>query len=246
MNRRAPRIKVQSAPTPALAPACVVFAAAGEMPPGMPVCLAGDPALADDCWRFAADLFNQQLWCWGCDIKYRGGNLLLTNGLTRTKPPRGCSAPSIYETTAGACGRICLRGFGVFYGDDRWGGLFVKRYTFAPGWTAQSTLESPPWDCEDLPPLATPASDEAGCRQLLRGMVDWIADYESAIAARPGIEHRRQTLSRWHETGVVARAECVSRVWRRLGELLAGQFPLPTDAARVSLRSAGPGSARSA
>jgi hypothetical protein len=210
----------------------------------MPDCLAGDPALADDCWRFAADLFNQQLWCWGCDIKYRCGNLLMAHGLARTKPPRGCAAPSIYETAAGSSRRICLRGFGVFYGDDRWGGLFVRRYTFAPGWTPQSRLDSPPWNCEDLPPLTTPASDEIACRHLLRGMIDWIADYESAIAARPGIDYRRQTLSRWHETGVVARAEKVAHAWRRLGDLLARQFPLPTDTARVSPRSDSPGSAR--
>lgn len=203
----------------------------------LPDCLAGDPARADDCWQFAADLFNLQLWCWGCDIRHPGGNLLLSLGLDRLRPPKGCGAPSIYRTGVHPAGRVCLRGFGVFFGDDRWGGLFIRRYTFAPGLTSGADLEAPPWMSDDLPPMVPPDANDAGARQLLRGLTGWIASYEEAIVTQNAADHRRQTLARWQNNTNALSAELMAPAWRRLETLLAESFPLPLPTARISARN---------
>jgi len=107
---------------------------------------------------FAAGLLSQQIWCWGQDIKRPEGNWLLEIGFERTTPPanqKDCA--SVYRLKLSAGQRLILRGFGVFFGDDRQGGIFIERYGFSPQFTIHSRLVGDPWFCEDLPPMRPPA-----------------------------------------------------------------------------------------
>ena len=78
-------------------------------------------------------LFDQQLWCWGQDIRRAEGNALLAYGFTKHRPPEGKHGSTAYEWRSSGRNRVVLWGFGFFYGDGDRGGLFLQRYKFAMG-----------------------------------------------------------------------------------------------------------------
>jgi len=172
-----------------------------------------------DCGARAADLLNQQIWCWGQDINSASGNLLIRTGFQRFERPPGCNAASVYRLDISPTARIVLRGFGVFYGDDRWGGVFVQRGGFSPRLTPDADLAKPAWRYDDLPPLKQPGvNDFSRCQRLLLELIEWIHQYEVAIAVQPGIGYRRETLLPWApRKNRVVPAEEMAAVWRQLG-----------------------------
>ena len=173
--------------------------------------------------QFAASLLNQQIWCWGRDIECTEGNLPVRHGFQRIEKPKGCDASSLYRLNLSPTSRVILRGFGVFCGDDRWGGVFLRRFGFVPQFTPESDLLRPAWSLEDLPQLALPSKDQmSDCRHLLLTLVDWIRQYEVWIAESVGIAYRRETLRTWNaKHDVLVRAEEMSAAWRILGTALA-------------------------
>ncbi len=60
-------------------------------------------------------LLNQQIWCWGQDIRHREGNLLLAYGFRRHRPPANTHGSSCYELQVNEQTAIRLWGFGFFY-----------------------------------------------------------------------------------------------------------------------------------
>lgn len=171
------------------------------------------------CAQQAESLLNQQLWCWGRDIECSDGNLLVQHGFRRIKKPAGDKGSSLYRLDLSPTSRAILRGFGVFFGDDSCGGMFLRRFDFAPQLTPKPDLSRPPWSVEDLPPLVSPHShDVPRCQRLLLKLVDWIRQYEVWIAERHGIAYRSETLTKWnakHKSAVPA--EEIAFAWRMLG-----------------------------
>jgi RNA polymerase-binding transcription factor DksA len=108
--------------------------------------------------RTGVHLLNQQLWCWGQDALFAGGNLLVRHGFQRTARPTDQLGSSIYRLELGGNRRIVLRGFGVFIGDDRRGGMFLKRFEFSPWITPSADLRTLAWQVDDLPTAALHAS----------------------------------------------------------------------------------------
>lgn len=169
--------------------------------------------------RQAAHLLNQQIWCWGCDIDSPEGNLLLRHGFQRLGKPPGSNAASVYRLDLSPTTRIVLRGFGVFCGDDRWGGLFLRRFDFKPQLTPDSDLSQPPWLAQDLPPLTSPRTNQVPrCQQLLLIMIDWIHQYEVWVAENLGDSYRAETLHEWKEKNKAVPAERMPDAWRMLGK----------------------------
>ncbi|TWU62504.1 hypothetical protein [Crateriforma conspicua] len=175
----------------------------------------------------AVDLLSQQIWCWGQDVLRREGNWLLELGFNRAKPPasrKDCS--SVYTLEIPNHRRVVLRGFGVFFGDDRWGGVFLPRHDFRPKYTDLATLRCPPWSDDDLPTLRRPNAPQGhSCVMLTLQLIDWIRGYEVDIADRLGIEYRRRTLAAWDngKRSVIA-AETMASAWRALSIQVAGNF----------------------
>lgn len=167
----------------------------------------------------AAGLLNQQIWCWGRDIEYPGGNWLVRHGFQRIEKPAGSGAASLYRLELSPTSRVILRGFGVFCGDDRWGGVFLRRFGFAPQLTPEPDLSRPLWSVEDLPPLASPRTDQApSCQWLLLTLVDWIRQYEVWITEQAGADYRSETLLDWRpRRGSAVAAEEIAVAWRMLG-----------------------------
>lgn len=172
----------------------------------------------------AVDLFSQQLWCWGRDVLRPEGNWLLEVGFQRTKVPEDReNCVSMYSMELPKSQRVVLRGFGVFFGDDNHGGIFLARYSFQPEYTTQAKLECPPWSTDDLPKMGKPLEPErAACGLLTLALVNWIHQYEVTIVERLGIEYRQSTLETWNNgKRPFIKAEDMSTAWSELSQLIA-------------------------
>jgi len=187
-----------------------------------------------DVRDFAAGLLSQQIWCWGQDIKRPEGNWLLRLGFERTKPPEKQErCASMYQMELPPGRRIVLRGFGVFFGEDFRGGMFLERNAFAPKFTDQSCLIDDLWSCEDLPPLRTPetGSEVTKCRLMLLSLIDWIVEYEFQVRQQLGNAYRAETLRRWDNGKRFFLPEpYMMSAWRQLSLLVgAGTFCLNAE-----------------
>ena len=165
------------------------------------------------------DLLNQQLWCWGRDVEHASGNLLLKYGFERTEKPAKSKATSIYEYEVSQTARVVLRGFGIFYGDDRWGGIFLQRYRFRPQYTRLTRLKKTCWQVEDLPKLSKPNEKTfEKCRSLFADLVEWVYSYEKWVLEVEGTEYRRSTVNLWKNgKRKIICAEEMATTWAAVG-----------------------------
>lgn len=172
---------------------------------------------------FAVDLLSQQSWCWGRDIARPEGNWLTKLGFERIKPPthrRDCS--SVYTLALPRRRRVVLRGFGLFFGDQRRGGVFLPRYKFQPRYTPCGNLGRPPWTSADLPRMRFPTeSQRTNAVSLTLDLLEWIRDYELNIRETLGIDYRRSTLAKWDKNPrPKIQADLMARAWRLLAAVI--------------------------
>lgn len=170
-------------------------------------------------------MMSQQLWCWGQDILRSEGNWLVEIGFDRTEAlDNQDSGPgSVYTLNLPFTRCVVLRGFGVFYGNCKLGGIYVPRYDFEPLYTEQSSLNRPLWSDADLPCLNVPTElTEEKCISLTLELIDWIQDYERRITECLGLDYRRRTLTKWDN----GKRRCVSAdemipTWQDLSRQIA-------------------------
>ncbi|MEO1498353.1 MAG: hypothetical protein AAFV43_14510 [Planctomycetota bacterium] len=174
--------------------------------------------------RTGVNLLSQQIWCWGRDVLRAEGNWLVEVGFDRLAAPADrekCS--SVYTLQLPAGRRVVLRGFGVFYGDDRLGAVFLPRFEFRPRYMTDPELRCPPWSDSDMPQLGPSSeAEKAACASLTLALIDWIHDYEVAVAERLGADYRQATLDAWKVTrGPIVPAPAMAAAWRSLHEAFA-------------------------
>jgi len=183
----------------------------------------GFALVAEKPHKFAQHLLSQQIWCWGQDIESIHGNLLVRYGFQRVPPPADTKVPSCYHMESDGA-TIILRGFGVFYENDRLGGLYLARYGFAPQLAEGGRVNRPIFTTEDLPPLhKSQIGEEDRCRLLLTSLIDWICRYEVWVVDEFGIEYRCESLRPWSNpkrvvipaTEIVATWQWLSRAVRK-------------------------------
>ena len=161
---------------------------------------------------------HDQCWCWGQDVLYPGGNLLIRYGLERiaSRGPDGRTAG--YTCPINDRGGVWVRGSGVFYSRGFGLGIFLGRYDMRP---RVITCDAPPlktWMEQGLDAFPLAAMSEEGIAaacQLVPEACAWIAAYERWITEAVGVEHREQCLERWRARETPA-AEFALR-WRALG-----------------------------
>ncbi len=158
-------------------------------------------------------LLNHQFWCFGRDVKCPAGNLLLECGFLRQPPPRS-DWFSAY-TRQWPDRRLLLRGFGLFYGDDRLGGLLLKRSSGRVFLTLKPRLARVPWQVAQLPPHHQPTSeaDQRRARALFLAVAQWMLDYEDFVTQRCGDDYRPGSLQEWNQATLTAEQLCDG--WRR-------------------------------
>jgi len=165
-------------------------------------------------------LLHQQCWCWGQDVRRREGNLLLTHGFERVRPPVGAQGSSRYQLRTSSRSAITLWGFGFYYSRCGRGGIYLNRYDCALRYCHHSGFLDGVWT-----PAALPMMCQAPCVDIhysysnlayLAGKAAcWISSYEEWVLGRFGLAYRRNTLRDWHEPSVLP--EIVPEEWRRLG-----------------------------
>jgi len=172
----------------------------------------------------AAALLDQQMWCWGCDVRRAAGNLLLAYGAQK-RPALEQRLHSAYSFHLGAGAALTLWGWGIWAARQGCGSVFVSRAGFHVRCTAQAELLPQAWRECDLPPTRTAVSaDElSAVGVLLFDTCRWIAQYESWLATHIEPAYRERTIAAWperkrHRGGVPAVEMAAS--WIALSEML--------------------------
>jgi hypothetical protein len=166
--------------------------------------------------RLLAGLLDQQLWCFGQDIRRKEGNLLCQLGMCRIRPPRGAGQSTLYLARLRGDRQVYLWGFGVLIADASGNALWVKRYTFDP-----FLLEGPPaipvHSHQDLGARRRPFSrpDLEIASGLVRAMAEWMGAYEHWVAENLGAGYRQKSLL-GKPTPPVVRGREMALAWERV------------------------------
>ncbi len=175
----------------------------------------GTPGLLD----FAARLFDQQMWCWGQDVK-RPDNLLLRYGFECWRPPEDIPGAG-YALRRESRRQVVLWGFGLFHGNFELGGMFVRRFGFHPLFTEAHDLPVAFWKPGSMPSFRLPEGppEQHRLSALLSDVCAWVADYEAWVCAAGGAGYREECVARWRDPFLAA--DRMERSWRRLAEIAA-------------------------
>ncbi|MBM3969335.1 MAG: hypothetical protein FJ302_05665 [Planctomycetes bacterium] len=186
--------------------------------------LAARMGLSRDQFNNAIKLFDQQLWCWGEDVKRPNGNLLVACGFERIPPPKGQEQfGSMYSRRIRRGGRIVLRGWGLLISDRKHGAILLKRYGFTPELLSGEEIPTQLWDTSDLPKLISPQSDVDVSRVLflLSAACRWVVSYETWLRLRIGMKHRETSIEHWKKMKKTNfSCDEVDRLWRLLAKRL--------------------------
>ncbi|CAL1124903.1 unnamed protein product [Cladocopium goreaui] len=165
--------------------------------------------------RFGGKLMEQQVWCWGRDVEYSDGNLLVGYGFERHRDCSTDERSTCYRLDRGQI-HIALWGFGMFYGCRELGGLYLSRFELFPTWAPVESLALEIHWPEDLPVFARPRGMfEWRCaRKLWKSSLLWIANYETWVRDTVGLDYRRDCVKTWLRPYV--RADKAPAAWRFL------------------------------
>ena len=174
----------------------------------------------------AGPLMNDQCWCWGQDVLYARGNLLVRYGLERVAGRGAGGRSAVYAGSINDRGGVWLRGAGVFYSRGSGAGIFLGRYDVRPRVIACDAPPLEKWSEQGLGAFPLAVESEQGIEEaglLVPEVCAWIADYELWIAETAGVEHREQCLQRWPKRATPA-GEFAQR-WRALGHAFGTGAP---------------------
>ena len=187
--------------------------------------LKGIIRISADVQRTAVPLLDQQLWCWGCDVRRTQGNLLVAYGAEK-RPAPDKRYHSAYRFVADNHVVMNLWSWGIWLSHPQWGSLFIGRSRFRVSYSAEIIQIPGAWRARDLPPM-TGVRDETEAvhaNNLLVATMNWIGRYEHWLCSQVETDYRERTLKQWpkrkqHKGGIPA-AEMSAR-WFELAEKIA-------------------------
>ncbi len=180
------------------------------------------PARAGQGWcmprpvrRFGGKLMEQQVWCWGRDVEYPDGNLLMRFGFQRHRDRSTDDRSTCYRLDREDL-HVALWGFGMFFGSRDFGGIYLNRFDFCPQWAPVESLSLAIHWPDELPVFARPRgkSQWQRARKLWKSSLLWMANYETWVHSTVGLAYRRECVDMWLRPFV--RAEKTSAAWRFL------------------------------
>ena len=154
--------------------------------------------ISDQTQRTAKMLIDQQMWCWGCDVKRAEGNLLSLYGANKRQSPNP-SYHSAYVFQLGEELMLNLWGWGLWIADAHHGSLFLARSQFHLRYIRDVILMPDAWRKRDLPltTLTLNNEDIAHACDLLRVALHWIGAYEAWIGTQVTSDYREHVLAEW-------------------------------------------------
>ncbi len=164
-------------------------------------------------------LLHQQLWLFGRDIVCPRGNLLYEYDFTHERAEtRGCS---MYTWQQGGV-QVVLWGWGIWFGVQDTGAVFVHRYKAKPRFSAESKLTQSIHQPHQLPLLAYRVPTQAHAltmRALWQRLLLWLSDYEAWVLASHGRDWRKATLRSFnHAVTNGADVAQLPAVWHQLAD----------------------------
>jgi hypothetical protein len=171
-------------------------------------------------------LFEQQMWCWGCDVRREAGNLLLAYGMEK-QPSPDPRYHSAYHCTLDTSGALTLWGWGIWVAMQDYGSIFISRSHFRVRYSEAAALRPAAWCEKQLPPLS-PVSNRNVSTCLLVTAFQWIAEYERWLACRVETDYRDGALAAWplrrrYGGGVPARD--VPDHWTQIAQRIGSTVP---------------------
>ncbi|CAN5900555.1 hypothetical protein BH23PLA1_BH23PLA1_03650 [soil metagenome] len=164
----------------------------------------------------AARLLDQQMWCWGQDIRCPAGNALVRYGFERIPVAPGISGCTAYERIVPAGGQLVLWGSGLFHGDSADGGVALRRLEFRPTWTPLTRLPMALLTAGAVPCFDV-VGDQERVTRLLGAAVEEIIAYETWAAVSLGADHRCRCVAAWSRA--IVPADQIIPAWRALADL---------------------------
>lgn len=158
---------------------------------------------------------EQQVWCWGRDVEFADGNLLMRFGFERHRDRHTEDRSTCYRLDDDQL-HVSLWGFGMFFGLRELGGLYLDRFEFCPKWAPVESLSLAIHWPDELPVFARPQGKPQWqrARELWKSSQLWIADYETWVRTNVGPAYRRECVKTWLRPFV--RAEKMAAAWRFL------------------------------
>jgi len=178
---------------------------------------------SSNIYRLGEALLDQQMWCWGCDVRYETGNLLLAYGFEQRRSPNPRFHSAYTYALCPECA-LTLWGWGVWIAAHDHGSLFINRDGFRLRWSSHTDLIPQAWQARDLPLTCDPIGNHHGsAMHLLTEAVTWIAGYERWLHAYTDATYREQVVAAWpqrrhHKGGVSAGGR--SGTWAEFAESL--------------------------
>jgi hypothetical protein len=141
------------------------------------------------------NLFDQQMWLWGQDVRWSAMNLLVKYGFEKHPKPANSHRSTAYSLRLEKC-HVVLWAHGMYFGHAQWGGLFLKRFQLNPKITDHCSLIDPHQQVAYERPRET---DRAAVATMLSVAFEWIADYETWMLGVQPLEYRQNCIANWHK-----------------------------------------------
>jgi hypothetical protein len=144
--------------------------------------------------NFAAT-FDLQMWCLGCDIRRKAGNLLLEYGFSRTRPTGKITGSSYYFKELDAVHTIHLWGFAVLITTKECG-LCLRRHERIPLFSHKAEVNQNTWRPQDIPKFKEPREkqEKEKATELLKMCVSELRKYEATIQDLEEPQYRSSCL----------------------------------------------------
>jgi hypothetical protein len=168
-------------------------------------------------------LYQQQMWAWGQDIRHDDGNLLLTYGFGKQSGPTPQNRASQYVLQVEPDLAWKLWSFGTAL-ESQNQGLLLPRHSFRPR-CYQGALppQMNPAKFPQAKPLLSP-QEQAQALGLLAINLHLFSNYEQWILSTQGAPYRQEVMARWQEKTRIPASE------------MAGSWQLQSDAVRAIQR----------
>lgn len=176
--------------------------------------------------RTAVALIDQQMWCWGCDVRRTEGNLLLIYGAEkRPSPQPGYHSAYTFHLQNNTV--LNLWGWGIWIARTGLGSLLISRSQFRVRYTNDVYFKPDAWRERHLPLTSNTKCTEERQKafDLLFSAMHWAGTYESWLQTQVKLDYREQAIAAWpqrkHYRGGIPVAQMPVRWFELAGCILS-------------------------